>query len=227
MIKLSSHSLSFPNPKFAHDDDSIIAIGGDLNPNRVLNAYKCGIFPWYNADDPILWWSPNPRFVLYIKDFRVRKSLQKTIKRDLFEVKFDTDFDLIIKNCQTIKRKDQDKSWILDEVIESYTKIYELGFAHCVGVYINKELIGGLYGINFGGMFCGESMFSKVSSASKVAFYYLVQKLTEWGFDFVDCQVQTEHLASFGAKNISRDIFLKELEKTMQKKTFIGDWNNY
>jgi len=224
MVKLSKYSNSFPNPRFMDEKDEIIAFGGDLNPNRILHAYRRGIFPWYSKNDPILWWSPNPRFILDLKNFKVQKSLQKLLNKHKYIIKFDTDFELIVGNCQKIKRKNQDGTWILDEVASAYIEIYKMGFAHCVGVYDDEELIGGLYGISIGGMFCGESMFSKVSNSSKIAFYYLVQKIIDYGFDFVDCQIPTQHLRNFGASEISRSRFLSILDEALLKKSYLYNW---
>jgi leucyl/phenylalanyl-tRNA--protein transferase len=171
-----SQEIYFPDPRYA-SKEGLVAVNGDLSPERVLFAYSIGIFPWYGKDEPILWWSPDPRMVLYLDKFKVHRSLKKIIKKGIFEVKFDTNFEEVIKMCANIKRKHENSTWILPEIIEAYTKLHHLGFAHSVETYLDGELVGGLYGVSIGKMFSGESMFSKVSNASKVALYYLVEKL--------------------------------------------------
>jgi leucyl/phenylalanyl-tRNA--protein transferase len=214
---LNNFSYTFPNPKFC--DDDVVAFGGDLNPNRVLYAYRSGIFPWFNDDDPILWWSPKKRFLLYFENFRVGKNLKKLIKKNQFEVKFNEDFEDVIKQCSSIKRKEQDSSWITNSMIDSYIELHKMGFAKSVAVYRDNKLVGGLYGVHIGRVFCGESMFSLESGASKFGFYYLVNRLKDKGFDFIDCQVYTPYLESFGAVNISRDRFLDELKLSLSKNS--------
>lgn len=211
---LDKYSHIFPDPKFACDE-GILAYGGDLNPNRILSAYTHGIFPWYNENDPILWWSPNPRLVLDLDEFKVSKSLKKTIERNIYEVKFDENFTQTMIECQKIKRENQKGTWINDEVVVAYTKIFEMGFAHSFESYLNGELVGGGYGLNIGDIFCGESMFAKKTDASKVALYYLVQRLKKQGFKLIDCQIPTPHLQSLGAKKISRNEFLEIVEKAL------------
>ncbi len=206
--QLSKYSYTFPNPREA-SDEGLLAWGGDLNENRLLTAYRNGIFPWYNENDPILWWSPNPRLVLYLNDLKVSKSLKRNIKK--YEVKFDTNFKEVIKACRDIR----DETWINREIIEKYTNLHKMGFANSVETYYKGELVGGLYGISIGRVFCGESMFSKKSDASKVALYHLVERLKRLNFHFIDCQIPTNHLKSMGAIEISRDRFLNELKKAL------------
>ncbi len=206
--QLSKYSYTFPDPREA-SDEGLLAWGGDLNENRLLTAYRNGIFPWYNEDDPILWWSPNPRLVLYLNDLKVSKSLKRNIKK--YEVKFDTNFKEVIKACRDIR----DETWINREIIEKYTNLHKMGFANSVETYYKGELIGGLYGISIGRVFCGESMFSKKSDASKVALYHLVERLKRLNFHFIDCQIPTNHLKSMGAIEISRERFLNELKKAL------------
>lgn len=210
---LDKYSFNFPNPLYANDE-GLIAYGGDLNPNRIITAYTKGIFPWYNQNDPILWWSPNPRMVLDLDEFKVSKSLAKTISRNTYEIRFDTNFEQTIIECANA-RKHKEGTWILDEVIEAYIKLHEMNFAHSFEAYYDGELVGGGYGINIGNIFCGESMFAKKSDASKVALYYLVQRLKNNGFKLIDCQVPSSHLESLGAKNISRKEFLSLVENSV------------
>lgn len=207
IFPLNKYSHIFPDPKFACDE-GILAYGGDLDPNRIITAYRNGIFPWYNENDPILWWSPNPRLILELNEFKVSKSLQKSINKNIFEVKFDTNFTQVMIECQKIKRNKQNKTWINNEVIKAYTKIHKMGFAHSFEAYLDGELVGGGYGIVIGDIFCGESMFSKVNDSSKVALYHLVQRLKKKNFRLIDCQIPTTHLKSLGAKTINRENFL-------------------
>ncbi len=211
---LDKNSYIFPNPYFA-EDKGLLAYGGDLNPSRIMSAYTKGIFPWYNEDDPILWWSPNPRLVLELDDFKVSKSLQKIINKEVFEIKFDENFTQTILECKNINRENQDKTWIQDEVIEAYTSIHNMGFAHSFEAYYNGELVGGGYGINIGNIFCGESMFAKKSNASKVALYFLVQRLKEKGFRLIDCQIPSPHLQYLGAKVMPRNEFLELIKNSV------------
>lgn len=217
--------FAFPDPYDA-PKDLPLAWGGDLNPNRLILAYSKGIFPWYNENDPILWWSPDPRLVLYLHDLRVTKSLKRVIKSNKFEIKFDSNFKEVIKECSKIPRKNQNGTWIQSEVIDAYCELFDNGYAHSIEAYYEGKLVGGVYGVSLGKAFFGESMFAKMSDASKVAFVALVEKLKEWKFDFIDCQVPTEHLKSLGAIEISRERFLNELEESLTKGSHIGNWRN-
>ncbi len=210
MIKIMNKGDEFPDPRLA-TESGLVAIGGDLSPETILKAYKKGIFPWYSEGDPILWWSPDPRMVLYPKDLKISRSLKKVLKKNKFTITFNRDFPSVIKMCAKTPRKGQDGTWILPEIIEAYTKLHEMGYAHSVEAYLGDELVGGLYGVVIGKVFFGESMFSRVSDASKVAFVHLVEKLKNEGFHFIDCQVSSYHLARFGAIEIPRDRFLEEL----------------
>jgi leucyl/phenylalanyl-tRNA--protein transferase len=192
--------------------DGILAVGGDLSIDRLLLAYNNGIFPWFDADDPILWWSPSERMVIDPNNYKVSKSLRNIINRNIFKVTFNKDFKSVIENCQQIDRKGQDGTWISDDIIESYTKLHELGKAKSVEVWQNNELVGGLYGIDLGHVFCGESMFSKVPNASKVAFVKLIEYLKENNYKLLDCQVHNDHLEKLGAFEISRESFMKILK---------------
>lgn len=208
MIPKLTHHLSFPNPLNA-SEEGIVAYGGDLSPSRLMLAYRSGIFPWYSVNDPILWWSPDPRLILELDDFKLSRSLRKKIPH--FEIRFDSAFSQVIHECSSAPRHGQNGTWIVPEMIEAYETLHSLGHAHSVEAYQNGILVGGLYGVSVGGVFCGESMFAKVSDASKVALCVLVEHLKAWKFDFIDCQVPTNHLKSLGAKEVSREFFLQRL----------------
>lgn len=222
MIPKLTYHLSFPNPLIHTSEEGIVAYGGDLSPSRLMLAYRLGIFPWYSAKDPILWWSPDPRLILELDDLKVSRSLRKKISQ--FEIRFDTAFSQVIRECSSAFRRGQSGSWIVPEMIEAYETLHALGYAHSVEAYQNGSLVGGLYGVCVGGVFCGESMFAKVSDASKVAFAVLVDYLREWGFDFIDCQVPTEHLKSLGAKEVSREFFLRRLDKAVNSSAGENHW---
>jgi len=220
--KLSEYSYGFPDPKNA-DKRGLLAWGGDLRKERLLNAYMQGIFPWYNADDPILWWSPNPRLILKTKDIKISKSLKKSLKK--FEIRFDTNFKRVMELCRDSRVQNGEDSWISGELIEAFEALHVEHFAHSVESYYEGELVGGLYGLYLGGMFCGESMFSLKSDASKCALVALCRKLDEIGGDFIDCQIPTPHLKSMGAIEIRRDEFLDMVEKSLQTKSYFGSWS--
>jgi len=222
MIPKLTYHLSFPNPFIHTSEEGIVAYGGDLSPSRLMLAYRLGIFPWYSAKDPILWWSPDPRLILELDDFKLSRSLRKKIPQ--FEIRFDTAFSSVIRECSIAPRPGQSGSWIVPEMIEAYETLHALGYAHSVEAYQNGILVGGLYGVSVGGVFCGESMFAKVSDASKVAFAVLVDYLREWGFDFIDCQVPTPHLKSLGAKEVSREFFLRRLDKAVKSGADENHW---
>ncbi|MFT7859948.1 MAG: leucyl/phenylalanyl-tRNA--protein transferase [Sulfurimonas sp.] len=209
--EINKFSLAFPDPRNTNED-GILAWGGDLNPSRLIRAYQHGIFPWYAHGDPILWWSPDPRLIMELDDFKLSKSLKKSMKK--FTYKFDTKFRTVMEKCATTPRKEQNGTWINQDVIEAYTELHHMGYAHSVESYYDGELVGGLYGIAIGKVFCGESMFAHKSDASKAAYAYLVEHLKEWGYNFIDCQVPTEHLKSLGAKEVARDYFLMRLENS-------------
>lgn len=200
--------LFFPDVTEA-DRDGILAVGGDLSPERLLLAYQSGIFPWFDSDEPILWWAPPRRMVLFPDELVVSKSMRSILRKELFTITFNKDFRAVISNCSTIKRNGQRGTWITSEMIEAYVKLHELGFAKSVEVWQNNELVGGLYGIDLGHVFCGESMFSKVSNASKVAFITLVENLKIRKYKLIDCQVHNDHLESLGAREIERAEFMK------------------
>ena len=208
---LLSEVLEFPSVDKA-SSDGILAIGGDLSPERLLLAYNSGIFPWFNEDEPILWWSPNPRMVLFLDELVISKSMRNILNRNILKVTFNQNFKDVISNCRAIKRDGQNSTWISDDMIEAYCKLNELGIAKSVEVWQNDELVGGLYGIDLGHVFCGESMFSKVSNASKVAFIHLATYLKEKKYLLLDCQVYNEHLESLGCREIDRKDFMDVLK---------------
>lgn len=199
--------LFFPPVSHANRE-GILAIGGDLSPERLLLAYKSGIFPWFNEGESIIWWSPNPRMVLFLDELIVSKSMRNILNRNIFKVTFNQNFRDVISNCQKIKRDGQTGTWITNEMIEAYCKLNERGIAKSVEVWQNGQLVGGLYGIDLGHIFCGESMFSLVSNASKVAFIALSHQLKKDNYRLLDCQVHNEHLESLGCREIERDIFI-------------------
>ena len=203
--------LYFP-PASETSPEGIIAVGGDLSPQRLLLAYQNGIFPWYNNDEPKLWWCPEERMVLFFENLRITKSMRNVLNRNEFQITFNTAFRDVISNCQQSPRKDQDGTWISDEIIEAYCKLHELGHAKSIEVWQNEELVGGLYGIDLGDVFCGESMFSKVPNASKVAFIHLAKQLEIANYKLLDCQVYNDHLNSLGCIEIDRDEFLAILK---------------
>ncbi len=200
-------------PPLSHaESDGLLAVGGDLSTERLLLAYSSGIFPWFNEDDPILWWSPDPRFILEPKDLKVSRSLEKIIRQGRFEVKIDSAFERVIRSCGDTRKGDGDcGTWITDDMIRAYCRLHELGFAHSVESWYEGDLVGGLYGVSLGRCFFGESMFTKMSNASKVAFVTMVRELERSGFELVDCQMPSDHLESLGALGIPRHIFLERL----------------
>ena len=206
-----SEDLFFPPVSEAYPD-GILAIGGDLSTERLVLAYKSGIFPWFEEGEPIYWWSPNPRMVLFLDELVVSKSMRNILNRNIFSVTFNENFREVISNCQKIKRDGQNGTWITNDMIEAYCKLNELGIAKSVEVWQNDELVGGLYGIDLGHIFCGESMFSKVSNASKVAFIALSNQLKSANYKVLDCQVYNEHLESLGCREIDRTDFMKLLK---------------
>ena len=213
----------FPEPREA-DRDGLLAVGGDLSPERLLQAYAQGIFPWFNEDNPILWWSPDPRMVLRPAWLHVPRSLARTVRRGRYTVRADTAFGEVIRRCADKERPGQDGTWITSEMIFAYERLHRLGFAHSFEAWEGDALAGGLYGVSLGGAFFGESMFADAPDASKVAFLRAVEWLARAGVDLVDCQVRTDHLTRFGAREIPRDAFLDELDRVIQKPTLRGKW---
>lgn len=208
---LLSKEILFP-PVIEANEDGLLAIGGDLSVERLELAYRSGIFPWFNEGEPIIWYSPDPRMVLFPKDLKISKSMRQVIRRNDFKVTFNENFAEVISNCKNIYRVGQGGTWITNEMQQAYIKLHEKGIAKSVEVWLDDELVGGLYGIDLGTVFCGESMFSTVSNASKLAFISLVQKLEKENYQLIDCQVYNNHLASLGADEISRTEFLKFLK---------------
>ena len=213
--KLYNDNFIFPDPHNA-SPDGIVAWGGDLNPLRLIEAYSSGIFPWNSANEPLLWWSPNPRLVMYLDDFKISKSLKKSIKK--FTYRFDNNFSKVLDNCASIQRNNQNGTWLHDELKKSFIALHAMGIAHSVESYIDDELVGGLYGLVIGKIFCGESMFANKNDASKAAYAILIKHLKEWGYEFVDCQVPTNHLKSLGATEIDRELFLSSLKALKNQK---------
>ncbi len=208
---LDDDNFDFPTPDMM--DNDLIAIGGDFHPQRLLNAYENGIFPWFIDEyNYIHWFCPKKRMVLYPEEMKVSKSLQRVINNKGFVVKSNEKFEDVMRSCANIKRKHEDETWISEEFIYAYTQLFELGFAFSIECYLDDELVGGLYGLLIGNVFCGESMFSKERDASKVAFYHLCQQAGQNGIKLIDCQVYNEHLASLGAKEIPRDEYVKLLK---------------
>ena len=218
-----SDKIIFPHPSLA-DETGLLAVGGDLSPERILTAYINGIFPWYNQDEPILWWSPNPRCVMFPEKFKTSKSLKLLIKKNVFEIKYDTNFAGVINACAAVHETLHTETWITKEMKNAYILLHNLGYAHSVETYCKNKLVGGLYGVSIGKVFYGESMFYKVSNASKVAFYFLVEKLKQMDFDIIDNQTTTEHLLKMGAEEIERDKFLSILKKSVYKESKAGKW---
>lgn len=206
--------FSFPNPLDA-SDEGLLAWGGDLSCERLIQAYQRGIFPWFNENDPILWWSPNPRLILFPDAIKISKSLHKSMKH--FEIRYDTDFEKVMRLCLETRLHKGQKSWISEALIASFCALHVKGLAHSVETFFEGKLVGGLYGLYLGGVFCGESMFSIQRDASKVALVGLCEKIRLLGGEFIDCQLPTEHLKSLGAEEVSREAFLTMLAKSLQE----------
>lgn len=208
MIFRLTDELIFPDPALA-EEDGLLAIEGDLSQERLLLAYQNGIFPWFNEDTPILWYSPPERFVLYPEEVKISKSMRQVLNSKKFKITFDTAFEKVIKACADVNREGQDGTWITNGMQEAYIQLHQSGFAHSIEVWEDNELVGGLYGVLINRVFCGESMFSKVSNASKTALVWLCQNVL---IDLIDCQVYTEHLESMGARLIPREDFMGYLK---------------
>ena len=222
-VYLLSDEIAFPSPNLA-SGEGLLAVGGDLSQKRLLLAYSMGIFPWYSEAEPILWWSPNPRLVLYPDELRISKSLQKTIKKGLFQITLDRAFERVITECAKVRRKNNEGTWIVPDMISAYCQLHASGFAHSVEAWQNDTLVGGLYGVSLGKCFFGESMFTLITNASKVAFVALINYVKALSFDLIDCQVTTEHLVSLGAREIPRALFLEQLKKSLLAPTRKGTW---
>ena len=216
---------AFPDVELALDEpDGLLAVGGDLSPKRLLAAYKNGIFPWYSDDQPIMWWSPNPRAILKLDNFKISKSLNKTLKKNIFHVTLDTAFDDVIIACSGT-RKDGFGTWITNDMLDAYRELHKQGYAHSVECWFEQQLVGGLYGLSLGHAFFGESMFTRKTDASKVALAHLVAQLKQWQFDFIDTQVSSEHITSLGAIKLPRSQFIQELQHTLKCSSRIGKWH--
>lgn len=218
-----SDKASFPPPHFS-EGDGLLAVGGDLSQERLLKAYYMGIFPWYSDPDPILWWSPDPRLVLFPSELKVSRRLRRTIRRGTFRITMDSAFEQVIKSCAEIPRKHEKGTWITADMVAAYCRLHTAGFAHSVEAWSEGRLAGGLYGVAIGRGFFGESMFSDQSNASKVAFVELVEYLRKKKFRLIDCQVTTPHLKKFGAREIPRAEFLNILEEMREKPSLRGKW---
>jgi leucyl/phenylalanyl-tRNA--protein transferase len=218
-----SQKLLFPSPHLA-SHEGLLAVGGDLSINRLLLAYRLGIFPWYSEGEPILWWSPDPRLVLYPDELKTSRSLNKVIKRRAFKVTIDRAFEEVISECARVRLETQEGTWIVDEMVSAYCRLHTAGFAHSVEAWREGRLAGGLYGVSLGKCFFGESMFTRVTNASKVALVALVNHLKALRFDLIDCQIATTHLKRFGAREISRARYLKELNAALIAPTLRGSW---
>lgn len=217
--------LVFPDPRLA-EPEGLLAFGGDLEPDRILMAYKMGIFPWFSDSQPILWWSPDPRMVLFPEQFHISKSLKRRLRSKKYTIEFDKYFSEIIHYCATTPRHGEQGTWITDGMIEAYNRLHLLGFAHCVSVSVAGKLVGGLYGISIGKGFFGESMFSLENDVSKICFAYLARVLNNWGYDIIDCQLPTDHLKSLGAVEMDRVAFLDLLSQVIQNPTRQGNWGD-
>lgn len=215
----------FPDPELALlEPDGLLAAGGDLSPERLLNAYGSGIFPWYSQGQPILWWSPDPRSVLFPDKLKISRSLRKSIRKQPYHITLDSAFAEVIHNCSRVQRPAQDGTWITAEMQAAYIRLHALGFAHSAEAWQDEKLVGGLYGVAIGKVFFGESMFARATDASKIAFVYLLRQLQRQGFALVDCQVETTHLDSLGAENIPRRKFIQLLQRYCTLEHTPGPW---
>lgn len=224
---LDKHSPDFPEVSRAlRDPDGLLCVGGDLSPARVLDAYKRGIFPWFSHDDPILWWSPDPRTVFRTDGVHLSTKFRRKLRKSDWIVKFDQDFDAVIETCATIPRPGQRGTWIVPEMVRAYTSLHRLGFAHSVEVFSGTECVGGLYGLAIGQMFFGESMFSRVEGGSKVALAGLAAALNRAGWPLIDCQVENPHLLRLGAIRVPREQYVDDIEVLCRRPGLLGSWAN-
>lgn len=217
MIRLDDNEISFPDPELYDGHDGLIAYGGDLSVERIWFAYQLGIFPWFNPGEEILWWSPDPRFVLFPKEIKVSKSMQKILNRNVSSFSENRNFREVITHCQQASRKGQTGTWLSDELMESFIRLHEYGLARSIEVWQGNELVGGFYGLQIGNVFCGESMFAKVSNASKAGFIHFVETYKDT-IDLIDCQSHTDHLESLGARMIPKKEFLKILHDNNERR---------
>ncbi len=222
-MKKHPNQIIFPDPSNANQE-GLLAYGGNLEPETLIQAYTQGIFPWYDDSSPVMWWSPDPRMILFPKEMKISNSLKHTLNSGKYKCSFDQSFKEVISQCARVSRAGQKGTWITSEMQKAYLKLHKMGLAHSVETWKNDQLIGGLYGISLGSAFFGESMFHHMPDASKVALYYLNEHIKKWDFDFIDAQTPTSHLKSMGAKEISRDKFLNLLGKSMKKPNRTGSW---
>lgn len=217
--------VTFPEP--SADDEGLLCGGGDLSPEMLISAYRQGVFPWFNSDEPIMWWCPIERCVVQPGEVTISKNMKRLIRQKKYTVASDRNFTEVIQNCSSIKRRTEDGTWISDQIIASYSLIHHLGIAHSFEVYNEEDvLVGGLYGVSLGKIFYGESMFSKESNTSKMAFIYLSEFLKSQDFELIDCQITNPHLISMGTKEMSRNDFLSKNERLIKEKTKVGSWNS-
>ena len=211
----------FP-PVSEAEPNGLLGVGGDLDPERVMKAYNNGIFPWYSRNQPILWFAPDPRFVLFPQELKIQRSLKKVLKKNLFDIRINTQFDEVLEHCSEIPRTGQFGTWITEDMKQSYIHLNHQGYSHSFEAFQDGKLVGGLYGIVVGSVFAGESMFAQVSDSSKVAFVWAVRQMMEWGIQVIDCQVYTEHLERFGAREIPRSEYMRLLRKHKGEEVSIG-----
>ncbi|MCJ8152901.1 leucyl/phenylalanyl-tRNA--protein transferase [Chryseobacterium sp. SSA4.19] len=216
MVRLDNNEISFPDPELYDGHEGVIAFGGDLSVERICFAYQLGIFPWFNPEEEILWWCPDPRFVLVPRELKVSKSMRKILNRNVFTFSQNRNFREVIKNCQEISRREQAGTWLSDELMEAFIQLHQYGLAKSIEVWQNGELVGGFYGLQIGNVFCGESMFAKVSNASKAGFIHFIE--THKDLELIDCQSHTDHLESLGAKMIPKRDFLKILYRNNERR---------
>lgn len=224
LFKLSAE-IAFPSPLLA-DEDGLLAVGGDLQPARLIAAYRSGIFPWFSQGDPLLWWFTHPRLVLFLNTFMISRRLARDIRKQRFTVTFDRAFTLVMTSCAQVRVEKGEGTWISQEMREAYCRLHELGYAHSVECWQGETLVGGLYGVALDRIFFGESMFTRVSNASKVALAALVERLKAAGYQLIDCQMTTRHLLSFGAQEISGTEFLDQLNSFIQTTVPDGKWSD-
>ena len=220
---LAPHDPFPPCSNAQRQPNGLLAAGGDLSPARLIDAYSHGVFPWFNEGEPILWWCPSPRMVLFPNELKISRSLKKTLRNRDYEIRLDSAFSQVMQGCAQA-RKDQSGTWISPVMIEAYTRLHCMGIAHSAETWIGGELVGGLYGVALGRMFYGESMFSTVTDSSKLAFVHLLWQLRRWGFDLIDCQMKTAHLSRFGAREIPRADFLRRVSKLIQYSPAALPW---
>lgn len=229
LLPAETSNYQFPPVDLA-SPEGLLAVGGDLRAERLLEAYRHGVFPWYNEGQPILWWSPDPRAVLLLDDLKISRSLRKTLRRGVFSVTLDTQFRQVAEACSAPRAKagttgTPPGTWIHPEMINAYDQLHHMGYAHSVEVWNESELVGGLYGVSLGGAFFGESMFSHATDASKVALVHLVRQLQNWRFEFIDAQISSEHLSTLGAMEVRRSRFITLLNQSLEKPTRVGRWS--